>query len=603
MTSKFLTSGSNNLTNGSANLFIAGMTVSGLDPSLPVKTNGVRTLVSAKLDIVDINNLQSELDATISNPLTSDLNANNNNIANLNTNEFNKITTPSNASANTLKLYASSGTSEIHMIDENGVDSVVGGNVFNQDLNTTDDVEFNEINTNKLDALSGATLDIGDINATQINVGNGANLTVFNNIIRATRPTEFRERVLIGTTQAQEYLLPLIKGNNGDVMVDAVGGATWVAQNTLSPYDQDLNVANNVEFNNITSKNLDLIHTAPRVNFFDQTETKKYTIELSSGQLLINNGAAQNQIRIRDNNAVEFPLLVEAKGGIITDVINEVVLNAGVIVEGVLLKDTAIQCGGIGVGEFPTANISIKAPVGQDALIKLDTTDAQNSGIQFNNEGVKQWVVENRDDNVFSITKADSSDVVKIGQNGAISLISPSITLGTSGQDFIINEGRGTVGQVLTTDGVGGSSWVGSSYGFQYLNDNTTATTITAQNNVSFIAGTKFSGLLQDFTADTNGLTYTGANTKVFKVDVSLTWALDGGSADTCVIILVINNTIIQGTKQTGSLDDSSNFPRNCTTNALISLTTNDIIKIGVANTTDTTDILVSNLSFIVSSV
>jgi hypothetical protein len=394
--------------------------------------------------------------------------------------------------------------------------------------------------------------------------------------------------------------VPLLRTDINTNTTDILDKLNTTTFNNL--IDQSVKIASNVEFNNITSKNLDLIHTVPRVNFFDQTETKKYTIELAaSGQLQINNGAAQSQIRIRDNIAAEFPILVEAKGGIKTDVINEAVLNAGVTVEGVLLKDTAVQCGGLGIGEFPTANISIKAPVGQDALIKLDTTDAQNSGIQFNNEGVKQWVIENRDDNVFSITKADSSDVVKIGQNAAISLIIPSLTLGTSGQDFIINEGRGTAGQVLTTDGVGNTSWSGSSYGFQYFNDNTTVTSIANQGTFYSVEGARVAGLLQDFTSGATGLTYTGAKTKVYKMNLSLTWDLDEGKEDVCELAIFKNSVIVLGTKQKGY--NYKDYPRNCSTNALISLSTNDIIDVRVADTEDDNDMLINNFSFTVCSV
>ena len=145
MTSKFLSGGGGDLTNGSASLYIASLTVSGLNSSLPVKTNTVNTLVSEKLDIIDVENLQTELNSKIANPLTSDLDFQTFNATDVNSMELNKIATPSNATAGTLKLYANVANDEIHMIDENGADSVIGGNTFNQDLNTTDNVIFNDV--------------------------------------------------------------------------------------------------------------------------------------------------------------------------------------------------------------------------------------------------------------------------------------------------------------------------------------------------------------------------------------------------------------------------------------------------------------------------
>lgn len=65
MSDKFLNtggSGNANISNGTINAFVAGITVANLKASMPIKTNSVNTLVSTKLDITDINNLESRLD-------------------------------------------------------------------------------------------------------------------------------------------------------------------------------------------------------------------------------------------------------------------------------------------------------------------------------------------------------------------------------------------------------------------------------------------------------------------------------------------------------------------------------------------------------------
>jgi hypothetical protein len=63
MSDKFLNSGGGNinLANGTATLFGATIGAINLDASQPLKTNSVRQLVSEKLNIADVNNLQSEL--------------------------------------------------------------------------------------------------------------------------------------------------------------------------------------------------------------------------------------------------------------------------------------------------------------------------------------------------------------------------------------------------------------------------------------------------------------------------------------------------------------------------------------------------------------
>ena len=76
MSDKFLGYGSStDITNGTALVYAASLGASSLDPSQPVKTNATRQLVSTKLDISDVNNLQASLNNTISNPFAGELSA------------------------------------------------------------------------------------------------------------------------------------------------------------------------------------------------------------------------------------------------------------------------------------------------------------------------------------------------------------------------------------------------------------------------------------------------------------------------------------------------------------------------------------------------
>lgn len=76
MSNKFLNpGGSTNLSNGTANIYASELGAVSLDPSQPLKTNSVRQLVSSKLDINDINNLQSILNSTITVPYNGNLTA------------------------------------------------------------------------------------------------------------------------------------------------------------------------------------------------------------------------------------------------------------------------------------------------------------------------------------------------------------------------------------------------------------------------------------------------------------------------------------------------------------------------------------------------
>ena len=147
MTSKFLTTSSSDLSNGTANLYIAQLTVDNLDPALPLKTDNSKTLISSLLNISDVNNLQNELDNVISNPLTSPLDFDGFGANDLSSIEFNLQVTTTTPPAGTLKLYANND-GELHQVDEKGDDTVVGGEVYNQPLNTFNDVEFKSTKIN-----------------------------------------------------------------------------------------------------------------------------------------------------------------------------------------------------------------------------------------------------------------------------------------------------------------------------------------------------------------------------------------------------------------------------------------------------------------------
>ena len=77
MSNKFLGNQGNNinLTNGTSTLFGSTLGALSLNPSQPVKTNSVRQLVSSKLDIADVNNLQSVLDTHIVTPYVGKIKA------------------------------------------------------------------------------------------------------------------------------------------------------------------------------------------------------------------------------------------------------------------------------------------------------------------------------------------------------------------------------------------------------------------------------------------------------------------------------------------------------------------------------------------------
>ena len=78
MSDKFLNTGGGgnaNITNGSANIYAAILGADNLEPSMPIKTNSVKQLISTNLEIADVNNLQNELNNVLTNPFNGTLQA------------------------------------------------------------------------------------------------------------------------------------------------------------------------------------------------------------------------------------------------------------------------------------------------------------------------------------------------------------------------------------------------------------------------------------------------------------------------------------------------------------------------------------------------
>ena len=70
MSSKFISSTTidESLQNGTAFLNIKNIKVQNLQPNFPVKSDGDKNIYSTKLEIADVNNLQTALNNVISNP-------------------------------------------------------------------------------------------------------------------------------------------------------------------------------------------------------------------------------------------------------------------------------------------------------------------------------------------------------------------------------------------------------------------------------------------------------------------------------------------------------------------------------------------------------
>ncbi len=176
----------------------------------------------------------------------------------------------------------------------------------------------------------------------------------------------------------------------------------------------------------------------------------------------------------------------------------------------------------------------------------------------------------------------------------------------TRATQYTLPQSRGTVGQTIRQNEAGLTSWVdptpppANSYGNYFMAGNSLQTAVAVPGLFTPIVGIMQSSERAGFAFAPNVLQYTAADTGRFLITASVSWELTGGAGDDCAIAIGKNSAVVQGSLQRTRLDDNNNFPRNCTTSAIVELSTGDQVDARICNFEDTTPLLVTDLSFTV---
>ncbi len=147
--------------------------------------------------------------------------------------------------------------------------------------------------------------------------------------------------------------------------------------------------------------------------------------------------------------------------------------------------------------------------------------------------------------------------------------------------------------------GAGGSS---SSYGRMYREYASSPLLIGGTNAYRRVQNSWNAGSLQDFTVSSTGMmTYTGSETKMFKIDVSMD--VENSQTGTRQLYygkIYKNGMAISGTRGAKTADY---FAETLRLQGLVSLSTNQAIEIFVANGSNSDDVRVSTASVIITSI
>ncbi len=194
--------------------------------------------------------------------------------------------------------------------------------------------------------------------------------------------------------------------------------------------------------------------------------------------------------------------------------------------------------------------------------------------------------------------KDDGGDsILKVNNDG-------TVDIGITPTAYTLPTARGTVDQIIQTDGVGVTSWQSlptTSYSETYFKGNATDTVLALADTYYAIVGVRNSGMNLDFTPSGTISTYNGTDTKTFKTDVHVGWEAAGAANDIYSLSIFKNGVLVASSENRGSLDNSSVWPRNASCACIMSLATNDTVEARVQNIGDDQDVLIIDFNLLIT--
>jgi hypothetical protein len=321
-------------------------------------------------------------------------------------------------------------------------------NIFDQDLNTTDNVEFASVKTSTVNTNELRPFDAADANVRMITTGSGTYQTgkadmyveesagYPNGIAGVVVNSNIWDFLSDGRTKFPNFTFPSADGTSGQILeTDGTGILSWVTPSPANPFDQDLNTTDDVSFNKVTtdtsiqwngSTSGSITMTAPAV-----AGTQAYILPdaypVSSGQALVSDtsgnmswaaGANPFDQTLNTTDSVQFAGL---------SVVN-------------------------GAGAFSTG-VGVSVTLSSDNISVGDGTSATN-GFTINGGTTSAYTYIDNASNSYNI-----------GVNGVTDLWKFNNDLTTSFPNYTFPAADGTNGQVLETNGTGTLSWATPSGG------------------------------------------------------------------------------------------------------------------------------------------
>lgn len=154
-----------------------------------------------------------------------------------------------------------------------------------------------------------------------------------------------------------------------------------------------------------------------------------------------------------------------------------------------------------------------------------------------------------------------------------------------------------TIGAYQWWDGTNWNTIENKQFGEYFIVNNAVETVIAAVNTpVKATAATSVGEISADFAHSANRLTYNGTETRTFKIDAAITALRGTGSGSPkFAFYIALNGAVISKSKIIRDVGGNAQAAINA--QALLQLSTNDIIEVWVENTTDTANLLIEELN------
>lgn len=148
---------------------------------------------------------------------------------------------------------------------------------------------------------------------------------------------------------------------------------------------------------------------------------------------------------------------------------------------------------------------------------------------------------------------------------------------------------------VIECRGVSNSGNVGE----YYMVNNATATTISNTTSFFKIAGTTTAGTyLQRVTVTNNRATYTGAITRFFLVQCTMSMNVVSGNTQ-LLIVRIAKNGVTIASSESQTTTSNAGRSENVKCQTIVQLSTNDYVEVFIQNSTSSTNVIVSELNTI----